>query len=731
MAVGDEPPGPASGSSRSTDKALEEAAASGALNLSGRKLKEFPQSARNHDLSDVTAADLSKNRFPEVPEDACQLISLESLSLYHNCLRSIPPAIVNLQALTHLNISRNQLSALPPYICSLPLKVLVASNNKLTSLPENIGTLSHLRQLDVSSNELQVLPAQMGVLESLRDLNIRRNQITVLPEELAELPLVRLDISCNRITRIPVCYRHLRHLQSILLDNNPLQSPPAQICLKGKIHIFKYLNIEACSKTVPDLPEFERVSRPTGFVNCLTDDFFQVRQYGGLDSGFNSVDSGSKRWSGNESADECSDLSFRIAELARDPKQLKEMRIGAADGDPEQIDYIDSSTNGEEEDDVKSDCGLQMNVPPEVKTKEEKLSPQRSDVGERAAGSSRIPSATSPGRDEITGVREERKITETLQIWQERERQQQQAIRNQAQEKKESLLRLTPRTVASSPQMQTTPTNKTPATSGAFSLCSGPSENGILVQNRLRSQSVDHAAPSSLPQTSPAEPSLPSELNPSQGSSGSLSAQKDTAAVQKPSSFLFRSSSRNSAKSSSGDNPVQGPPETAQTESKSPVRLRSPRNIVDEKALVAQLRKNIELRLNITLADEFGEALSNGAILCQLVNHLCPRAVSFIHVPSPAVPKLNMIKSRKNVENFLEACRKIGVPEVDLCLPSDILQANACSIQRTVNALLQMKDTTPATEPGAPCTFHFAGFGVFYVVVMLLCYVAYCKLSVF
>lgn len=47
--------------------------------------------------------------------------------------------------------------------------------------------------------------------------------------ELAELPLVRLDFSCNKVTTIPVCYRNLRHLQSIILDNNPLQCPPAQV----------------------------------------------------------------------------------------------------------------------------------------------------------------------------------------------------------------------------------------------------------------------------------------------------------------------------------------------------------------------------------------------------------------------------------------------------------------------------------------------------------------------
>uniref|UniRef100_A0A8D0H8U7 LRCH3 n=1 Tax=Sphenodon punctatus TaxID=8508 RepID=A0A8D0H8U7_SPHPU len=265
--------------------------------------------------------------------------------------------------------SRNQLSSLPSCLCRLPLKVLIASNNKLPALPEEIGSLSSLRQLDVSSNDLQSLPTSVGSLESLRDLNIRRNQIAALPEELAELPLVRLDFSCNRVVRIPVCYRHLRHLQSILLDNNPLQSPPAQICLKGKIHIFKYLNLEACSKAIPDLAELSRSERPTGFGTCLTDEFYPVRQYGGLDSGFNSVDSGSKRWSGNESADEFSELSLRIAELARDPKQLKEQRNGAVDaGELEQIDYIDSSINGEEEEEAaaRAESGSLATMPAEV-----------------------------------------------------------------------------------------------------------------------------------------------------------------------------------------------------------------------------------------------------------------------------------------------------------------------------------------------------------------------------
>ncbi|TWW74807.1 hypothetical protein D4764_14G0008100 [Takifugu flavidus] len=173
-------------------------------------------------------ANLSKNRFTEIPPEVCLFAPLESLNLYHNCIKCIPEAIINLQMLTYLDISRNLLSVLPKYLFNLPLKVLLVSNNKLLSIPEEIGKAKDLMELDVSCNEIQALPAQVGRLQALRELNIRRNCLHMLPEELADLPLIRLDFSCNKITEIPAAYRKLRQLQHIILDNNPMQSPPAQ-----------------------------------------------------------------------------------------------------------------------------------------------------------------------------------------------------------------------------------------------------------------------------------------------------------------------------------------------------------------------------------------------------------------------------------------------------------------------------------------------------------------------
>ncbi|XP_028654003.1 leucine-rich repeat and calponin homology domain-containing protein 4 isoform X2 [Erpetoichthys calabaricus] len=699
MAAGEDSPLPAGiAGSRSVEKALEEAVASGALNLSNRKLKEFPRTARNYDLSDVTQADLSKNRLSELPEEVCQFISLESLSLYHNCARSIPEAVCNLQALTYINISRNQLSSLPPFLCQLPLKVLNASNNKLSTLPNNIETLVNLRQLDVSCNEIQSLPPQLGSLESLRDLNVRRNQISILPEELSELPLVRLDFSCNRVTRIPVCYRHLRHLQAIILDNNPLQSPPAQVCTKGKVHIFKYLNIEACNKTVQELTDFDRMVRPTNFTSCLSDEFYPLRQYGGLDSGFNSVDSGSKRWSGNESADEFSELSLRMADITRENKLQKEIKSLPssslnANGDTEQIDFIDSSLNEDDEEESKSDVSPLQ--PPQEKPK---TSSPRSEADSKSQKTRPMvsPDAAHPAVDSPPSE-DRRRI---LQIWQERERQQQVAQRCQGMEKREN--RSVPRITS------TTPAAVHPGTSSGVH-----SDNSFTTGLRQRSPSAEQM-------TSPVSRHRVT-TDQTQDLKSNLPSPKEGGVAQKPSSFLFRSASKNNVKNSGS---VHSLVDAGVPDSRSALRTRGSDHQEDQEQIV-QLRKIIESKLRIILPEDLSEALSNGATLCQLVNHMRPRSVSIIYIPSPAVPKLSTAKCRLNVENFIKACRKLGVPEAKVCFASDIHQGNVDRILDTVEALLLVE----ADFRLAPCLQQLAGFCLFYAIVMLLIYLALHKLS--
>nr|XP_061816036.1 leucine-rich repeat and calponin homology domain-containing protein 4-like isoform X4 [Nerophis lumbriciformis] len=667
MAAGDGAQLPATvAASRSVEKALEDAAASGALNLANRKLKEFPRSARNYDLSDITHADLSKNRLCELPEELGQFISLETLSLYHNGMRSLSSCLGNLQALTYLNLSRNLLSSLSPSVFELPLlRVLIISNNKLSSLAASIFSLTHLRQLDVSCNELQCLPVELGQLECLRDLNLRRNQLTALPEEISELPLVRLDVSCNRITRVPLCYRHLRHLQSILLDNNPLQMPPAQTCSKGKYHIFKYLNMEACKRSQEEL---ERHLRPTGFNSCLSDQELFTSQFGGLDSGFNSVDSGSKRWSGNESADDFSERSLRMSEVSRDQRNLEEeeeeeeevspLDASNVNGQPEQMDF-NSTVTEKEDDEMKTDLPT-----PSLATRPLQLkgraSPSHNNDStvcrvtshkEVALHSSASPSPLSPSSPTM----EERRQPGSLLIWQERERLQQ-----QQQGEKASLLKSLSKTgslVASAPLTGNGSDGPSPDSS--------PPHRGP----QLRCASTEHLVCSST------------LLQRSRSRTEGLSSPKTSpppAESQKPNSFLFRTSSRSNVR----------PAGVSSFESR--ITIRSSK---EESADVAQLRKTLETRLKITLSEDLGEVLSNGTVLCQLVNSIRARSVSIIHIPSPAVPKLSSAKSRLNVEHFLAACRKLGVPEDSLCSPQLIAEEDGLSrLAHTVQVLVGLAD---------------------------------------
>ncbi|XP_035190202.1 DISP complex protein LRCH3 isoform X14 [Oxyura jamaicensis] len=720
------PAGPGSWS-RSLDRALEEAAASGTLSLSGRKLRDYPRaSAANHDLSDTTQADLSRNRLSELPAEACHFVSLESLNVYQNCIRYIPEAVLNLQSLTFLNISRNQLSTLPVHLCSLPLKVLIASNNKLVSIPEEIGQLRQLTELDVSCNEIQTIPPQIGNLESLRDLNVRRNHLVRLPEELAELPLIRLDFSCNKITTIPVCYRNLRHLQTIMLENNPLQSPPAQICIKGKIHIFKYLNIEAC-KIAPDLPDYDR--RPMGFGSCH-EELYSSRPYGALDSGFNSVDSGDKRWSGNEPTDEFSDLPLRVAEITKEQRLRRESQYqenrgstvvtnGGVEHDLDQIDYIDSCATEEEEEEVRQPKCMDsdslssqfmayidqrrisnegspvkpVSVREFQKTENRYLHQNRPPADSPyflslSSHHSQVPN-TDPElhRRHIERTRREAQLA-ALQYEEERMRTK--------QIQREAVLDFVKQKASLSTQKQSPldsecpfPSRRSQHTDDSALLVSRSGLNQESCATSLPNASTFSPVKSDDRSTiSPGSPTTQTvHLSPPYPGHAAPPSYRNPS--QRPESFLFRTAVRDEANkvvTSSSPHALSPANDCADPRVRQNSKQRE-----EELELIEQLRKNIESRLKVSLPSDLGAALTDGVVLCHLANHVRPRSVPSIHVPSPAVPKLTMAKCRRNVENFLEACRRIGVPQEQLCLPLHILEEKGLTqVAVTVQALLEL-----------------------------------------
>ncbi|KPJ11866.1 Leucine-rich repeat and calponin-likey domain-containing protein 3 [Papilio machaon] len=88
---------------KSLERILEDAYLSGELKLSGRKLREFPKPVK-FDLSDTVLADLSKNRFSDVPDEVTTYVYLEKLLLSQNVIRSVPETVGGLQSLTYLDL---------------------------------------------------------------------------------------------------------------------------------------------------------------------------------------------------------------------------------------------------------------------------------------------------------------------------------------------------------------------------------------------------------------------------------------------------------------------------------------------------------------------------------------------------------------------------------------------------------------------------------------------------
>ena len=222
---------------------IEKAKRTGILNLKCTKKENilFLKSCKLM-LDEVHTVDLSSNKLTKIPSECLVYNLMERLIVCDNALTSVPETILVLKLLVSLDLSRNQLKHLPTSICHLPsLEILTLNNNDIDGIPEEINLLKNLVELDVACNAITEVPHQIGDVISLRSLNLRKNLLKDVAIEISFLPLLHLDLSSNNITSIPVDFIFMNTLVHLNLEGNPLISPPMNICVRGKYHIFKYL----------------------------------------------------------------------------------------------------------------------------------------------------------------------------------------------------------------------------------------------------------------------------------------------------------------------------------------------------------------------------------------------------------------------------------------------------------------------------------------------------------
>lgn len=157
-------------------------------------------------------------------------------------LTEIPQEIGRLENLKELNLYGNNLIELTPKIGELKnLKELSLSRNHLTLLPPEIGELKKLTKLYLFHNQLIKLPPEIGKLKNLTKIDLTGNQLTLLPSEIGELEnLEDLDVSHNQLTQIPPEISKLRNLVRLSLCYNKLAEIPPEI---GELTKLKQLDV--------------------------------------------------------------------------------------------------------------------------------------------------------------------------------------------------------------------------------------------------------------------------------------------------------------------------------------------------------------------------------------------------------------------------------------------------------------------------------------------------------
>ena len=92
----------------------------------------------------------------------------------------------------YLNLRNNKLTSVPAEIGQLTsLKTLILNENQLTSVPADIWQLTSLEKLHLGMNKLTSVPAEIGQLTSLKELDLNENQLTSVPAEIGQLTSLR------------------------------------------------------------------------------------------------------------------------------------------------------------------------------------------------------------------------------------------------------------------------------------------------------------------------------------------------------------------------------------------------------------------------------------------------------------------------------------------------------------------------------------------------------------
>ena len=580
-------------------------------------------------------------------------ISSGDLNLSNKNLKEFPKYcnMFNLIDTINCDLSKNQLNEFPKEICIfIVLETLILYSNNIKSIHNNVFNLKSLKFLDLNSNSLTFLPSSVCSLKLLEVLNVNNNKLVSLPEEIFELEkLIQLDVSCNEIQNIPITIGEMKSLRSLNIRRNLLVEMPSTISK------CKLVNLD-CS--------FNRLTKlPNSFREIITLIDLNVES--------NPLES--------PPASLCTKGILHIMKYLLNETIKEEKKQGIL-SENESFQYGN---------------GLIL---------DKKYSKQNSILNFKDETSFAPCNENSREKEKVYQTREMSKKTNEEQfVVLERQINQMQKVsmqitnKDSKQYRHENMVQPLNENFINKDKIY----SKDRSYKSLNNLENDQYNSAIIMHhdaNQLYLENLNINKNQNLARIME-EKNRSHELrnenskviNNIDHSNNNFSRDEKWTTMPKHSPTKTLSNNYKYKKEEGVSIDVESISGNSSNIKDSVFTMR--RNLYhhhEELQEVEFLKHIIESKLKIILHDDVASCIKNGVILCHLLNHIYPRAIQIIHVPSMAMPTLSMAKSRKNVESFIEACQKFGLNPNEICSSQDIIESkNTHKVSRTIMNIIK------------------------------------------
>ncbi|MFT4068042.1 leucine-rich repeat-containing protein kinase family protein [Paraburkholderia sp.] len=150
-------------------------------------LNEFPREI--FDLADtLEVLDLSNNALSTLPDDLPRLRKLRILFASHNPFTELPEVLGECAQLSMIGFKANRIREVPARALPPQLRWLILTDNEIGHMPAGLGRCTQLQKLMLAGNRLRALPEELAACSRLELLRLAANRFDALPRWLLRLP---------------------------------------------------------------------------------------------------------------------------------------------------------------------------------------------------------------------------------------------------------------------------------------------------------------------------------------------------------------------------------------------------------------------------------------------------------------------------------------------------------------------------------------------------------------